>query len=236
MSSSVSLPQKPAERRTDARITGPSLLQRLSIFLIRYSITIHPQNVSVDLAKDTLCYITIIYTICIVNTELLCFFGNLLFTERGNKIRLNYLKNNAIISAKNRCNSLWDNDLAFCLPNGQDAVPWTVKYKVKALHIGDYIGQIVKLVGWPVTQKDVFTKDGLSMCFLSLEDETAMYETVVFPQVYDKYNRLLFDQIPLFVYGRVVNDQGAISVEINRIEVLGKKIIREPLNYDIRKK
>ena len=95
-----------------------------------------------------------------------------------------------------------------------------VKYRLKALNIGDYVGQNVRMIGWPVTQKDVFTKDGLSMCFLSLEDETSMYETVIFPQVYNKYNRLLFDQIPLLIYGRVVNDEGAVSVEIKRIEVL----------------
>jgi DNA polymerase-3 subunit alpha/error-prone DNA polymerase len=78
------------------------------------------------------------------------------------------------------------------------------------------------MVGWPVTQKDVWTKDGLSMCFLSLEDETALYETVVFPQVYDQYANLLFDQQPLLVYGRVTNDHGAVSLEISRIEVLAK--------------
>jgi len=39
----------------------------------------------------------------------------------------------------------------------------------------------------PVTQKDIWTKDGLAMSFLSLEDETILYETVIFPQVYDRY-------------------------------------------------
>jgi len=79
------------------------------------------------------------------------------------------------------------------------------------------------MVGWQVTQKDVWTKDGLTMCFLSLEDETAIYETVVFPDVYEKYNKLLFDQQPLLVYGKVKNDEGAISLEVQRIEVLIKK-------------
>jgi DNA polymerase-3 subunit alpha/error-prone DNA polymerase len=78
------------------------------------------------------------------------------------------------------------------------------------------------MLGWPVTQKDVWTKDGLNMCFLSLEDETALYETVIFPDVYDKYNKLLFDQQPLLVNGKVTNDQGAISLEVRRIEVLRK--------------
>jgi len=95
-----------------------------------------------------------------------------------------------------------------------------VKHRVKALHIGEYLGQNIFMVGWPVTQKEVWTKDGLAMSFLSLEDETALYETVIFPKTYDKYNKLLFDQQPLLVYGRVMNDQGAISLEVQRIELL----------------
>jgi DNA polymerase-3 subunit alpha/error-prone DNA polymerase len=98
-----------------------------------------------------------------------------------------------------------------------------VKYRVKALHIGEYVGRSVKIVGWPVIQKDVWTKGGLAMSFLSFEDETALYETVIFPQAYDRYSRLLFDQRPLLVYGRVCNDEGALSVEISKIEVLDKQ-------------
>jgi error-prone DNA polymerase len=129
-------------------------------------------------------------------------------------------------------NDLWEeyNALGF-LRNTHPLALWkddvlAVKHRVKALHIGEYAGRNVKMVGWPVTQKDVWTKDGLSMCFLSLEDETALYETVVFPQVYERYNRLIFDQQPLLVFGLVTNDEGAVSLEINRIEVLGKQSAR----------
>jgi DNA polymerase-3 subunit alpha/error-prone DNA polymerase len=123
-------------------------------------------------------------------------------------------------------NNLWEEygALGF-LRNNHPLVLWknevlAVKYRVKAVHIGKYVGRSVKMVGWPVTQKDVWTKDGLTMSFLSLEDETALYETVIFPQVYDRYSRLLFDQQPLLIYGSVAVDEGALSVEINRIEVL----------------
>jgi DNA polymerase-3 subunit alpha/error-prone DNA polymerase len=95
-----------------------------------------------------------------------------------------------------------------------------IKYRTKALRIGNYVGRNVKMVGWPVTQKDVWTKDGLTMSFLSLEDETALYETVIFPDVYEKHNKLLFDQRPLLVYGRVTDDQGAVTLEVSRIEAL----------------
>ena len=110
--------------------------------------------------------------------------------------------------------ALWKNDIS------------AVKYRVKASRIGDYIGRNVKMIGWPVTQKDVWTKDGLTMCFLSLEDETALYETVIFPQAYERYNKLLFDQRPLLVYGTVTNDEGAVSLEIGRIEVLIRNMLK----------
>jgi DNA polymerase-3 subunit alpha/error-prone DNA polymerase len=58
------------------------------------------------------------------------------------------------------------------------------------------------------------------MNFLTLEDETGLYETVIFPQVYDRYGKLLFDHQPLLVYGRVTNDEGAVSVEVNRLTPL----------------
>jgi hypothetical protein len=37
------------------------------------------------------------------------------------------------------------------------------------------------------------------------------------------YNKLLFVHFSLLVYGKVTNDEGALSVEISRIEVLGKQ-------------
>jgi len=123
-------------------------------------------------------------------------------------------------------NSLWDeyNALGF-LRNAHPLLLYkddllSVKNRVKASEIGRFAGKNIKIIGFPVTQKEVWTKDGLTMSFLSLEDETAMYETVIFPQIYNRYNKLLFDQHPLLVYGLVTNDQGAIILEVNKIENL----------------
>jgi len=80
-----------------------------------------------------------------------------------------------------------------------------------------YRGRRVRLLGWPVTQKEVLTVDGLGMDFVSFEDETALYETVLFPEVYARYRRLLFDQRPLLVDGTVVDDQGALNVEVRSL-------------------
>jgi DNA polymerase-3 subunit alpha/error-prone DNA polymerase len=46
--------------------------------------------------------------------------------------------------------------------------------RIKARYIGEHIGQVISLIGWPVTQKEVWTKDGLTMSFLTFEDETAI--------------------------------------------------------------
>jgi DNA polymerase-3 subunit alpha/error-prone DNA polymerase len=126
-------------------------------------------------------------------------------------------------------NDLWEEYRALgFLRNVHPLALWknevlAVTNRVKAIRLGEYIGRYVKMAGWPVTQKDVWTKDGLTMSFLSLEDETALYETVIFPHVYEKYNRLLFDQRPLLVYGRVCDDMGAVSFEVQKIETLEAK-------------
>lgn len=86
--------------------------------------------------------------------------------------------------------------------------------RVRAKDLPLYIGRKVGLVGWPVTQKEVWTADGSTMDFLSLEDETALYETVLFPDVYARFRTLLFDRRPLRVWGAVKDDQGAINVEV----------------------
>jgi DNA polymerase-3 subunit alpha/error-prone DNA polymerase len=83
--------------------------------------------------------------------------------------------------------------------------------RITAVWLPQHVGNNVKLIGWPITQKEVWTKDGLTMSFLSFEDETGMYETVIFPQVYDRYYTLLFDQRPLVVYGKAVDDHGALT-------------------------
>jgi len=95
--------------------------------------------------------------------------------------------------------------------------------RIQARNIATYTGRFITLLGWPVTQKEVWTKDGLTMSFLSFEDETALYETVLFPEIYDRYNKLLFDQQPLLVSGKVTDDQGAVTLEVRKIDVLGGK-------------
>jgi len=154
--------------------------------------------------------------------------GNLELFENefitGNKKSVNkIIPNSSLLAA----DLLWEEYRALgFLRNVHSLTLWKTQIlplkRIKARHIAEYLGQNVKMLGWPITQKEVWTKDGLTMSFLSLEDETALYETVIFPEIYNRFNKLLFDQQPLLVYGKIMSDNGAISLEINKIETLGK--------------
>ncbi len=79
-------------------------------------------------------------------------------------------------------------------------------------------GRIVDLVGWPITSKPVLTATEDVMEFISFEDETALYETVLFPDALRRFRHLLFSDGPLLVRGRVEEDRGAISVTVMALE------------------
>lgn len=90
--------------------------------------------------------------------------------------------------------------------------------RIRAIDLPANIGRKVNLIGWPITRKTVFTKEGLPMDFISFEDEGSLYETVLFPQLHQRYRRLLHGQRPLLIFGTVCNDQGALHVEIISIQ------------------
>jgi len=79
------------------------------------------------------------------------------------------------------------------------------------------VGQRVSLLGWPITSKPTITAKDEPMEFVSFEDETALYETVLFPKVYIRCRRFLYEERPLFVRGLVQNDRGAIVLTVEDI-------------------
>lgn len=75
-----------------------------------------------------------------------------------------------------------------------------------------HAGRRVTLVGFLTTTKRVRTKDAEPMMFLTLEDETALYDVVLFPRAYQRYGGRLFDRGPYVVTGRVEDDARPSSV------------------------
>ena len=66
-----------------------------------------------------------------------------------------------------------------------------------------HIGDRVTLCGWAVTHRHVGTKNYRNMMFLTLEDQRGLFETVLFPDVYDRYGGLVYETRTLKVTGRV---------------------------------
>ncbi|MDH4183589.1 MAG: hypothetical protein OEV92_05160 [Nitrospinota bacterium] len=84
-------------------------------------------------------------------------------------------------------------------------------YTVKA-------GARIRMLGWLVTAKRHRTKKGEFMKFLTLEDETGIYEAVLFPGAYRRCGQALRGGGPFVITGRVEDDGGYRTVTVEKVE------------------
>jgi error-prone DNA polymerase len=85
-----------------------------------------------------------------------------------------------------------------------------------------HVGKWVRLVGWMVTAKPIHTVNDEVMEFISFEDTTALYEVTVFPRPYRRYASQLMTRGPFLLTGTVEEEWGAITVTLERLQVLGR--------------
>jgi error-prone DNA polymerase len=83
-------------------------------------------------------------------------------------------------------------------------------------------GRLVRVAGCVICRQRPGTAKGFM--FLSLEDETGIANGIVEPDLFDTYRETLVTAPYLLVEGILQNQQGAISVKLNRAE---------PLNFDV---
>jgi error-prone DNA polymerase len=93
---------------------------------------------------------------------------------------------------------------------------------VKARDLHAMVGKQVTTIGWQVTGKTVHTKDGDPMKFISFEDTTDIYETVLFPKVYDRYCHMLNKTRPYILKGKVEETFGAVNLRVDWIGFLDR--------------
>jgi error-prone DNA polymerase len=93
---------------------------------------------------------------------------------------------------------------------------------VRARDLRRHVGKQVTTIGWLITGKTVLTKKGDTMKFLSFEDTTGAYETVLFPKVYNRYCHMLNASRPYLLKGRVEEDFGSINVNVSWIGFLDR--------------
>jgi error-prone DNA polymerase len=94
---------------------------------------------------------------------------------------------------------------------------------IPARDLERYTGRTVKVAGILVTAKTVLTKNAELMQFVSFEDETAIFETVLFPRVYKRNVLKLSNQQPYVLTGRVDAEFGVISLNVFDIEMMPLK-------------
>lgn len=90
--------------------------------------------------------------------------------------------------------------------------------RIRAIDIPKYAGRDISVIGWLITRKTILTANGSPMEFVSFEDETDIYETVLFPKAYLEHGNSLDESNPFLITGRVENDMGAVYINVKRLE------------------
>lgn len=92
---------------------------------------------------------------------------------------------------------------------------------VPAAEFRRWRGKAVSALGWLVHSKRTRTQRGDYMMFMSMEDLSGAFETVLFPQTYDRFGAVLRGQGPYLVFGKVVSDAGVLSLNAQEVKNLG---------------
>jgi error-prone DNA polymerase len=94
---------------------------------------------------------------------------------------------------------------------------------VDSLSIPEHRGRKIWIAGILVTGKEVATKKRQPMIFVSFEDELAIFETVLFPDAFQRFYPLLDDGWAFLIYGRVEDDLGALAISIERLVTVSRR-------------
>ncbi|MDH4084183.1 MAG: DNA polymerase III subunit alpha [Nitrospira sp.] len=89
-----------------------------------------------------------------------------------------------------------------------------------AKNLDQYVGKEVTLIGWLLTEKIVATKKGEPMEFMTLEDQTEMYDATLFPTTYRHYCHLLATNQAYVVTGLVEEHFSTVTVTVKTLQLL----------------
>jgi len=90
----------------------------------------------------------------------------------------------------------------------------------KATDLQRHVGRRIKLAGWQVTRKRLRTKHGDPMCFVTYEDTSGLYETVIFPREYNRLAPIISASGPFLVIGEVAEELGALTLTVQDLKLL----------------
>jgi DNA polymerase-3 subunit alpha len=88
----------------------------------------------------------------------------------------------------------------------------------------------IAICGMVSSMKEIVTKKGARMCFITLEDLVGSVEVVVFSDLYSSVSLLLKKEVPIYLKGQVDHNEDSIKIlarEIVSLEEVRKKRTRE---------
>jgi DNA polymerase-3 subunit alpha/error-prone DNA polymerase len=91
---------------------------------------------------------------------------------------------------------------------------------IKARHLSRWIGCKITLAGWLITAKVVRTKRGDHMEFLTFEDETDLFETTFFPEIYTRFCHQMDCGRPYLLYGLVEENWAVATLTVENVTSL----------------
>jgi len=94
---------------------------------------------------------------------------------------------------------------------------------ITASRIGEFRGRRVRIIGRPISRKRIRTGKKEAMMFLSLDDRTAAFEVVIFPNCYRRVATLAMSREPMLVVGRVADESGVCTIVCERLEAVREK-------------
>ena len=95
-----------------------------------------------------------------------------------------------------------------------------------ARDIPNYFGQSIYLLGIYIARKESITHESELMQFLTLEDETGLYECILFPEVFKKFGDLLYWETLFIIRGTVEKSFGVYNIVIEKIASLQQWVHR----------
>ncbi len=79
------------------------------------------------------------------------------------------------------------------------------------------VGSKVRIAAYLITEKEVLTKKRREMSFVSFEDRYGVFETVLFPEAYERLAVVLEETAACVLEGRVDREWGALQLIVERL-------------------
>jgi error-prone DNA polymerase len=100
---------------------------------------------------------------------------------------------------------------------------------IPAKELAQHVGEQVTVIGWLVTEKIISTKKGEPMEFITLEDQTSLYDATLFPRAYRRYCHLLATNQAYVVTGLVEEQFATVTLTVKELRLLASREVGDQI-------